>query len=844
MRLFNHDIRGSGPASLGLGRMYASRALCITAKDDVIQLPAELKKHWDFILAHYARVGLECCHQVVWSLNLDHIKDYPDRELSPFFFGKRENLFRPDEKRFQVTQFLNSKNNFIEFAFANGIRVPDTQVFKSVFDIRYKNINIDFPLYLKPEISLSGLGIVRCESGAALTRLLDHVVNEFPCQLQQALTVKCWLNFQFEEVDGKAQLFLVSEQIIKDNAHLGNIYPSKYADVKIFNEFAQLIVDLGMHGIFAFDVGVVESELGDQFFVIECNPRINAATYPATVAKKLQVGQWKSVTLKTSFRSYADFNMKDIEFNPVTAWGVVVINWGSIEHGNIMFMLIGTLEQQDFLFNEMSSRLNVGLESEKEPILLSPTQIAQITGGEWKNCDADSLTLTGINHYLPYVVAGDLFFDLRKPEEIEQDGSGLRFARVFKKGVSAAVIGKENSNVINAPVLLVSNPAKALQELATATSLQFDGVKVQVIGSHGKTGFKTQLHHLLQGQLRVHAHLDSANLQNPVWRALAAIPRDAQVAIIEAAIPTAFAGTDRSFYIRPNHIVLTGIGFEHLSSHKTLDNLIINKVSSLKGLRPGGSVLLNADDPFYSQVLSEVRKVSKCKVYTFGSDEKDDGFLIHAFFDDFQWFIKARILDEVIEYRVPLPENYAPLASVSVLLMAKLLGCDLRQCATQYQSYQHFESSGNLFEVSLATGRFQIYDQSRRGEWKGFLSMFELMSRFKPERQGRKIAVISELINRQDNPNAPIDLLEMKAVMTRAGMDALFTVANFKDHVLALPDGVNWIAHEAESAAIHARVLDYVSENDVVFVRGVEKSRLDKLVQALLAKGTSVKKLF
>lgn len=843
MRLFNHDIRGSGPASLGLGRMYASRALCITAKDDVIQLPVELKKHWDYIQAHYARVGLECGHQVVWDLRLEQTRNYPDAPLSCFYFGERENQFRKNPRRLKITSQLNSKNTLMALAKQKNIKTPRTICFDSK-ELFIHVDEINYPVYLKPSVSTSGLGIVRCDHHKSLAHAVAMLQTGVAFQVQSAVDAEVFSSYQFETVDGKAKVLLISDQIISNNAHVGNCYPARHEDKKFLMDIAQFAVDEGMEDVFAFDVAVSTGPQGLAYDLIECNPRYTAATYPAIVAKKLNIACWMSLIIDVPFRSFAGFDIKDLEYQSKTQQGLILINWGTIEYGRLMFMMVGTPEQQLALVAQIRHRLQSASHMGKPRIYLTPQHIAQVTGGEWQHCDADSLTLTGINHYLPYVEAGDLFFDLRKPEEIEEDVSGSRLAKIFKKGVGAVVIGKENKNPANYPALLVNQPAKALQDLATATSLQFDGVRVQVIGSHGKTGFKTQLHHLLQGQLRVHAHLDSANLQNPVWRALAAIPRDAQVAIIEAAIPTAFAGTDRSFYIRPNHIVLTGIGFEHLSSHKTLDDLIVNKISSVKGLRPGGSVLLNADDPFYSQVLSELRKISKCKVYTFGSNEKDDGFLMQADFYDFQWHVKARILDEVIEYRVSLPENYAPLASVSVLLMAKLLDCDLRQCATQYQSYQHFESSGNLFEVSLATGRFQVYDQSRRGEWKGFLSMFELMSRFKPDGQGRKIAVISELINRQDNPNAPIDLLEMKAAMTHAGIDALFTVANFKDHVLALPDGVNWIAHEADSAAIHARVLDYASDNDVVFVRGVEKSRLDKLVQTLLAKGASVKKLF
>jgi|GEM_PF-319117 len=843
MRLFNHDIRSSGPASLGLGRMYASRALCITAPGDVIQLPAELKKHWGFIQAHYARIGLETCHEVIWDLRLEQIRNFPDAQLSCFYFGERENHFRQNNRRFKITARLNSKNSLIELAKYKKIKTPQT----FCFDSKDSFINFDeiqYPVYLKSSISTSGLGIVRCNNQKYLTQSVAVLGQGVAFQVQCAIDTELFSSYQFEVIDGKAKILLISDQIVSANAHIGNRYPARYENKTFLSELAQFAADEGMEDIFAFDVAVSDGPNGMIYNLLECNPRFTAATYPTLVAKKLNIQYWTSLIIQVQFKNFDQFDISDLEYKSKTQQGLILICWGSIEYGRLMVMVVGTPEQQLTLMNQLRQRLQTARPTCRSRIFLTPERIAQITGGEWQHCDADHLTLSGVNHYLPYVNAGDLFFDLRKHDDIKKDKDGLHLTRALNKNVSALVIGKNYSNNINAPALLVDHPVKALQDLALATSLQFDGIKIQVIGSHGKTGFKTQLHHILQNQLRVHAHLDSANLQNPVWRALTAIPQDAQVAIIEAAIPTTFAGMDRSFYIRPNYIILTGIGFEHLSSHGTLENLITNKVSSLNFLRTSGSVLLNADDSYFSQIVREVKKVSQCNIYTFGSDEENNAYLIDTVFKNFQWHIKARILDEVIEYLVPLPENYAPLASVSVLLMAKLLGCNLQQCAARYPSYQHFESSGNLYEVSLASGRFLVYDQSRRGEWKGFLSMFELMSRFKPERQGRKIAVISELINLQDNPNAPIDLLEMKAAMARAGIDALFTVARFKDHALALPDGVNWVAHEADSAAIHATVLNFVSTDDVVFVRGVEKSRLDKLTHALLAKGTSVKKLF
>ena len=823
--------------------MFASRALCVTSTDDVIQLPSELQKHWKYIKEHYQRVGLECCEEVIWDLNLDRIKNYPKAELSPFFFGVRENIFRPDERRFLITKYLNSKNNFIKLAQKENINTPVTIAFNSIDDLKKYKLPLDFPLYFKPEVSLSGLGICRCESISELEKHTSKIKEKFAFQLQKEINSTCFLNFQFEEIDGKAHRLLISQQVIEDNSHLGNFYPIKYGNSDFLDNFAQSMVDQGMRGIFAFDVAVIENDHKTSFFAIECNPRFNAATYPAIVSKKLNITQWMTLTLSASFDSYDDLLLQDIEFRTDSNCGIIIINWGSIEHGKIMFMIAGNPQEQKKFLAELKNRINIKNQKAMSLILLTPKQIARITGGEWRNCDVEKLKITGINHYLPYTQSGDLYFDLRKESELTQDLSNDRITKAYAKGVTAVVSSASALKNNLRAFLEVTHPAKALQDIATATSLQFDGVKIQVIGSHGKTGFKTQLHHLLTGQIRAHAHLDSSNLQNPVMRALAAIPRDADLAIIETAIPVAGIGEDRSFFIRPNFCMFTGIGFEHLASHGSVEQLIVNKATAVVGLRPNGASILNADDFYFSLLEEKIRSLSNCKIYKFGSNSDCDGQLIEAIYENFQWSITARILDEDISYSLPLIEDYAPLASVSVLLMTKLVGANIEKCAARYQSYTHFESSGNLYEVQRENGSFKIYDQSRRGEWKGFLSMFELMSRIKPTGNGRKIAVISELINIEDNPGAPIDLAVMKVIIEKAGISCLFTVADFKKHQAALPEKMNWIQHEDDGSKIKQSVLDCVRENDLVFVRGVEKARLDKLVTALLQSGSSVKKL-
>ena len=234
----------------------------------------------------------------------------------------------------------------------------------------------------------------------------------------------------------------------------------------------------------------------------------------------------------------------------------------------------------------------------KQTILLTAREIELVTSGKWRNLPNGDLDITGVNFNPRRVTEGDLFI-IRNWKALDgTDVEGL-LRRVFRQGAVAAVVQAGDIRDSDYPLLEVTNPHKALHDMAACSSLKYDGLRILVTGSHGKTGFKTQLYHLIRKQIPTHANIDSGNKPAATWRALASIPRGTRVLIVELAVPSRSFGEKGTSLIRPDYCVITGIGSEHLRSHKTLDNLIRNKASTVTGLRPGGKCLLNADDEHY-----------------------------------------------------------------------------------------------------------------------------------------------------------------------------------------------------------------------------------------------------
>ena len=725
-----------------------------------------------------------------------------------------------------------------------GVPVPETRCFECVSNAEAQSNEFSYPCYVKPAIALSGIGISRCANPSELHWALGKLQPDIPVQIQNEIQAERFLNVQYLVKDGRAERLLVSEQIMRGNAHSGNRVPAGSEPWPIVDALAEWITGQGMQDIFAFDIAMVNDSGATKFYLLECNPRFNAVSYPTLVAQKIHATHWSTVTVATAQRDLQSIDFEAIAYDPQRRDGVIVINWGAILHGKLMIMLVGTEERQALLLDEFKQRVSVQAASRlKSSVLLTPRQMERVSAGRWRNFSSDEVRITGINFYLPWIKSGDLFI-LRERDKATRADYARDLLKAAGKGAVAAVVQKNCIEQSALPLLEVDNVGKAFQDIALASSLSFDGAKVLVTGSHGKTGFKTQLFHVLNHQIPTHACLDSANLQHPVWRALTAIPKSAKVAIIETAVPAAGIGQDRSFFIRPDFCVITGIGLEHLSSHKSIGNLIRNKAAVVTGLRPGGKCILNADDPYFDEVCAAVKTYSDCDILTFGSSSQCAGRLISQHFANFQWEVSADILGETVRYTLPMIENYAPLASVGVLLAAKLLGAEPQCSASEYSGYKNFESSGNLYDVQIDQGSFYVYDQSRRGEWKGFESMFELMSRLKPARNGRKVAVLTEFINLDDNPNAPVELEHMRGFIEKAGIDLLYSVHRFKEHSAIVPSGTQWKRHGETVADIQDKLIAEILPDDMVFIRGIEDARLDKLVNKLIGQGKSVRKLF
>lgn len=356
--IINHDIMNCTAEGVSGNHLYSARALGLSEPWDIIQLHPDLQPLWPDISLHYQRVGLTHSENVIWDLDLGHLGAHIGYQPSVFYFGPEEYKSWGDHQWLETVEFINSKNNFMSLANELGVDAPLTHCFASVDDITTRALEaFVFPCYLKAAVSVSGVGIYRCQDQAALVAALGRFASGTPVQVQEEVVADAFLNLQYRVVGNELVRLAASEQILDGFTHQGNRVPASHEPWGSVEPMAVWLKEHGMKGIFAFDVAVVQTDRGLRFPAIECNPRFNGASYPTLIAKKLGIPEWSAVTLSTRHRTLAAIDLSEIEYDSNSGEGLVIVNWGTLPAGKLMVLMAGSSAYQEALSVELEARL-------------------------------------------------------------------------------------------------------------------------------------------------------------------------------------------------------------------------------------------------------------------------------------------------------------------------------------------------------------------------------------------------------------------------------------------------------------------------------------------------------
>ncbi len=394
---------------------------------------------------------------------------------------------------------------------------------------------------------------------------------------------------------------------------------------------------------------------------------------------------------------------------------------------------------------------------------------------------------------------------------------------VMGKGALMSVMDAERAGDSLTDIYVpVEDTNKALLKLAKGYQRLFKVKKIAVTGSNGKTTTKEMLKAVLSAGFKTMATEGNLNNQIGVPKTLFRLKHSDEVAIVEMGTNAPGEIHPLSMTVEPDIAVITNIGASHLELLGDLDNVFREKLSIVDGLRKGGLLVINADDPR----LSKLRTNKSYRVLTFGIRRG----VIKP--ENLKWDSNAcaRFKLGRTEFRLNVPgihNVYNALAAIAVATSLRM------SKSTIAAALEKFHAANMRMEIRQAAG-FKIVSDCYNANPSSTRMALQTIGSL--EAPSRKIAVLGDMLELGEKSGELHR--EIGSLVPQMHFDMLLTVGKWSEntHQGAIQAGMdrNAARHFGSVEEIETFLSENVRFGDVILVKGSRGMKMEDIVEKLL----------
>ncbi len=456
----------------------------------------------------------------------------------------------------------------------------------------------------------------------------------------------------------------------------------------------------------------------------------------------------------------------------------------------------------------------LGLNLERVLEATSGRQVAKAPGGlVLRSVSIDSRTLE----------PGALFVAVRGPRFDGHDFLGAAQAR----GAVAALVDRDVEGPPGLALVRVSDTTRALAELARHVRRAASVPVVAVTGSVGKTTTKDMTAELLGTRGQVLKTEGNLNNQYGLPLTLLRLSDEHSAAVLELGMSAAGELRALTGIAEPDVATITRIAPVHLEYFASLEAIADAKAEILEGLRPGGTAILNGDDP-------QARRIGERfpgRVVWFGRDRRYDvsaeSWRGSAFGMRFDLRIGGRATDVALPLAGPhFVENFlAAAAAAHVLGMAP---DSIAEAATGMRPARHRGELRRLGEGVIVLD--DCYNSSPVALEAAVVALGLVPGL-------RRIAVVGDMLELGETGPR----LHREAGRGLAGrVDVVVGIGPLAEEVVTGAReaglGAAALVHFADAPGAGEAVASLVSPGDAVLVKASRGMRLEQVIDALVAR--------
>jgi UDP-N-acetylmuramoyl-tripeptide--D-alanyl-D-alanine ligase len=441
-----------------------------------------------------------------------------------------------------------------------------------------------------------------------------------------------------------------------------------------------------------------------------------------------------------------------------------------------------------------------------------------------------SWTATGISIDTRTLKPGDLFVALRGPNHDGNDFAAAALAR----GAAAAMVDRRVCGLpAGAALLRVADTLDGLRALAAAARRRSGARIVGVTGSVGKTATKEALRLVLAASGSTCASAGSLNNHWGAPLSLARMPPDAAYGVFELGMNHAGEIAALSSLLRPHVAVITNIEPAHLGFFSSVEAICGAKAEIFIGLEPGGSAVLNRDNPHYARLAAAAKRAGAAAIIGFGVHPEADVRLIDCVLDPQGSAVEVLLAAANFSFRLPVPGRHWVMNALAALGAAMALGIDPSRAGAALAALEAMPGRGRQHRLRWGGGELTLIDESYNASPAAMTAAFGVLGAIVPAANGRRVAVLGDMLELGDM--AERLHRELAEPLLAAGVERVFLVgAAMAALEAALPSPLRggWWRTADEAIPALRRSL---RPDDVVTVKASHGVGIGRIVDALRA---------
>ncbi|WP_306017490.1 UDP-N-acetylmuramoyl-tripeptide--D-alanyl-D-alanine ligase [Oceanicaulis sp. MMSF_3324] len=441
----------------------------------------------------------------------------------------------------------------------------------------------------------------------------------------------------------------------------------------------------------------------------------------------------------------------------------------------------------------------------------------RLTEGGW--------AATGVSIDTRTLEPGDLFVALTD----RRDGHDFAEA-ALEKGAAAVLVSR--ADACTGPRLVVDDVLEGLMALGEGARRRSDAVRVGVTGSVGKTSVKEALAVVFRKAGPAHWSEKSYNNHWGVPLTLARMPQSTRHAVFEMGMNHKGEISELTRMVRPHVAMITKIAPAHLENLGSMEAIADAKAEIFEGLEADGVAVIPADDEFAPRLMQAVQSSGAGFMLDFGLtpgaavrilsyDEGPDGGVG-----------RMDVMGKPMDFRLRLPGAHQAVNAAGVVAAALGAGVDPDLALDALSELKPTAGRGVAFYAQLSNKRvIEVVDESYNANPASMRAAFGALKLRKPSGEGRKIAVIGEML--ELGPDSHALHAALAEPLVEAGVEHVIGVGDGARALMdALPSDRRAAWCERADAAVET-LGELARDGDVVLVKGSNASGVHKLVSSL-----------